>query len=46
MKNKRTPIDQSMTKLTAGFGDLDLEGDLQKVQKQPNLISTSPSIKL
>lgn len=29
--------------LTDGVGDLDLDGDLQKFQKQPNLISTCSS---
>ena len=40
-KSNRTLSEPSKDALTAGKGDLDLDRDLQKFQKQPNLISTS-----
>ena len=42
-KVKFIRYNQLVVPLTDGTGDLDLEGDLQKFQKQPSLISTRSS---
>lgn len=44
MVKKRLP-EPTKEKLTEGNGDLDLERDLQKFQKEPNLKSTRLSSK-